>query len=264
MTKQAYPKRSFGSAAAPAQSVDSDRSVAVRQDDQGGKRSGNGPLFSTRTLVVGASLLVGGILCSIADAGFSGGGTVVSEADKTEIFGLRQQIQTAKSNAEALPGANAAERSLVRAQTAAGEIADLQNGYLGLAAHVAAADGKLDAAQTVNQRRDLIPYFDQGVDPAVLEPWYLLASDTKVPAGTGIPELFDSGMVWVAQAPATINTDGTVPVVWLATQTRTAAGEPRVLLAWAQADYDTTRQVFTNVRISTTTSGADLALGVKR
>ncbi|BAS11915.1 hypothetical protein AHiyo8_02180 [Arthrobacter sp. Hiyo8] len=200
MTQQTYPKRSFGSAAAEAQSVDSGATVAARHDDQGGKRSGNGPLFSTRTLVIGASLLVGGILCSIAATGFSGGGTVVSAADKPEIFGLRQQIQTAKSNTESFPDANAAERSLVRAQTAAGEVAELQNGYLGLAAAVAAADGKLDAAQTVNQRRDLIPYFDRGMAPAVVEPWYLLASDAKVPAGAGIPELFDSGVAWVAQA----------------------------------------------------------------
>ena len=264
MTQQRYPKRSFGSAALEAQSDDSGAVVSVRHDDQGGKRGGNGPLFSTRTLVIGASLLVGGILCSIAATGFSGGGTVVSAADKSEIFGLRQQIQAAKSNTEALPDANAAERSLVRAQTAAGEVAELQNGYLGLAAAVAGADGKLDAAQTVNQRRDLIPYFDRGVAPAVVEPWYLLASDAKVPAGAGIPELFDSGVAWVAQAPETVNADGSVPVVWLARQTRTAAGEPRVLLAWAQADYDTTRQVFTNVRISTTASGAALALGVKR
>lgn len=264
MTQQTYPKRSFGSAALEAQSDDSGAVVSVRHDDQGGKRGGNGPLFSTRTLVICASLLAGGILCSITATGFSGGGTVVSEADKVEIFGLRQQIQTAKSNAEALPDANAAERSLVRAQTAAGEVAELQNSYLGLAAAIAAAAGKLDAAQTVNQRRDLIPYFERSVAPAVVEPWYLLASDAKVPAGAGLPELFNSGVAWVAQAPETINADGSVPVVWLATQTRTAAGEPRVLLAWAQADYDTTRQVFTNVRINTTVNGAALALEVKR
>lgn len=188
--------------------------------------------------------------------------SVTSPADRQEIFDLRERIALAESREEALPDRTATERGLVTAQESAARVAELQNQYRVHSPAIGDNRGRLGKLGD-EVARDLAPYFTDGVDPVVLEPWYLLAGDTQVPAGSGLPTTFTSGFRWVAQPPYGIDQAGRVDLFWLALETNPASGvQPRVL-AWAQADYDPVRKVFSDVRTGTTVRGETLRLEVR-
>lgn len=264
-------RKTYGSDTAPAVSpTDPIEDVQVRvasnspDSDAATTVQDRVPLrLGRRTIVISLALVLTGLLGVVASAGFAPTASPVTEAEQAEIFALRERIQTTETDAETMPVTAAAQRALVRAQSASAEVATLQNDYRLLSASVLTNGGKLDSAMTVNVRRALTPYFGNEIDEPLLNPWYLLAADADVPAGTGVPALFDSGFAWTAQTPSTVNLDGSVPVRWLAVETRPSAGQPAVL-AWAQADYDITRQVFVDVSVGVTAVGDDLCMEVQR
>lgn len=226
---------------------------------------GDGPSFNwrelgTKTLVTSGAGVALLILGAVMAFGSSTPG--VSAADAKEITNLQSQIEDVQGQRDSLPSTKDAERDLIKALEAANAVADAQNSYRMLTGEVG-EDGSLDPALTEAGARSLSPLLDPASDPAVFDPWYLLASDADVPAGIGIPETFGSGMAWQAQVPSLVNKDGTVPVTWQATQAKTVKGHEPQVLAWAQGSYDTTRQVFTDVRVGTTTTGKALGLEVK-
>lgn len=255
-----FTKRSFGSGASDHSPEGTDQE---NSDGQEIETEIDMEPVSTKAIIATVVLLVLALGCIIGSAGFAGGEPAVSEADTEEIYEINKDIRDVKSNAESLPNAKDAERNLVRALDAAGDVATLQNNYRFLARDVKAAEGAPDPALGQDTTRGLTPYFDPSVDAALLDPWYLLDSDATVDEGVGIPELFDSGFSWQAQVPSVINKDGTVSVSWLAIETRTAGDRAPAVLAWAQADYDMTRQVFTDVHVGTTSTGRALGLEVK-
>jgi len=222
-----------------------------------------GPLMSGRAAIAGVGIGAAALLCAVLGAGLdtglgtglSGGEVSVGSAEAQKMSDLREQIRVAQTRADALPEARDAERGLVMAQSAAEQVAALQNQYRHLTPAVAAAGGRLDAASSEATRRNLIPYFSPDVGRSALEPWYLLASDKDVPAGNGIPMSFDSGVEWVAQRPYWIEVDSTIPLTWLAVETRSTTGQEPVVLAWARADYDMTRKTFSQTETGTTTKG---------
>lgn len=212
-----------------------------------------------KTLAIGgagAALLTLGIVTALGSST-----PTVPIADQKEIVSLHTQIDEVKAHRGSLPSAKDGERDLIKALDAANGVADAQNSYRMLANRV--EDGALDPALTDAGERSLTPLLDPASDQSLFGPWYLLASDALVPVGIGIPETFGSGMVWQAQVPSILSQSGTVPVTWIATQTTTTKDREPEILAWAQADYDTTRQVFTDVRVGTTTTGKGLELEVK-
>lgn len=214
------------------------------------------------SLITGVSMVVIAVFCFVIAFSVTPEQTV-SEADEKEIFALRKEISAAQVARDELPDAQTGERSLVQAHEAAVDIAQMQNSYRSLAVDAAAADGRLEDGQLISGKRDLTPYFDPSTDNALLGPWYLLAADADVEPGTGIPEFFDSGFAWQAQMPADITTAGTVPVTWIAVQTRTAEDAEPATLAWARAEYDITRQVVTDLQIGTTALGEALRQEVR-
>ncbi|MEV7867528.1 hypothetical protein AB0P17_15810 [Streptomyces sp. NPDC088124] len=201
-----------------------------------------------RTLVAGASMGVGALLCFVPSAGFSGTQGAVSDTAAPEISSPLEQIGITEVKTAALPEAYDAERGLTAALTAAGQVAELQNDYRHLTPHVAADGGRLDTALSHSTLRNLTPYFAPSVHQADLGPWYLLASDKDVAAGVGIPASFHSGFEWIVQVPYLVNDDSTVTVTWLAMETRTSAGEKPAVLAWARADYDLVRKAFVSIQ----------------
>ncbi|MFI9629328.1 hypothetical protein [Streptomyces sp. NPDC052042] len=237
----------------------SDTGRAADGTDAGKQPRASGALMSRTAAIGGVAMGAAALLCFVLAVGFSGGETPVSEETSRQVFSLREQIRLA----EALPDAKDAERALVMARTSAGQVAALQNDYRYLSPRVAAADGRLGTDAMMTTRRNLIPYFGPTVGRDSLAPWYLLASDKDVPEGIGIPMGFDSGFHWSAQTPFTVNDDGTVPVTWLAVETRPAAEQTPVVLAWARADYDTTRKTFVNLETGVTAPGEELRLEVK-
>lgn len=216
-----------------------------------------------RTLVAGVSMGVGALLCFVLSAGFSGGESAVSDRAAPEISSLREQIRITEAKTAALPKADDAERGLIAALTAAGQVVKLQNDYRYLTPSVAADGGTLVTATSQSTLRNLIPYFAPSVHQADLGPWYLLAGDKDVAAGVGIPMSFSSGFEWVAQVPYLVNDDSTITVTWLAMETRTGAGERPAVLAWARADYDLVRKAFVNIQTGTTATGEALRQEVK-
>jgi hypothetical protein len=223
----------------------------------------DGALMSRRAAIGGVCMGAAAVLCFVLGAGLSGGESAVSGSTAKEVFELREQIRVAETKADALPRPEDADRALVTAQSSAGQIAQLQNDYRHLTPFVAAKGGTLDAAASESTRRNLTPYFSPEVGQPALEPWYLLASDKEVSAGTGIPMSFDCGFRWVAQRPYSIAEDSTIRVTWLAVETRPVARQTPAVLAWAHADYDMTRKTFSNVETGTTTTGEALRQEVK-
>ncbi|WP_030559180.1 hypothetical protein [Streptomyces aureocirculatus] len=216
-----------------------------------------------RTLAAGVSMGVGALLCFALSAGFSGGHSAVADTTAPEISSLQEQIRITEAKTATLPKADDAERGLTAAQTAAGQVAKLQNDYRYLTPSVAADGGTLDTATSQSTLHNLIPYFAPSVHQADLGPWYLLARDKDVAAGVGIPMSFNSGFKWVAQVPYLVNDDSTITVTWLAMETRTGAGERPAVLAWARADYDLVRKAFVKLRTGTTATGEALKQEVK-
>lgn len=245
--------------------VASQSAEAASDDDAGtaGRVEAPGALMSRRAAIGGVGMGAAALLLFVVGAGLSGGEASVSEAKAQEVFELREQIRTEQTRADALPQPQDADRGLVTAQSSAEQIAGLQNDYRHLTPSVAAAGGKLDPAASEPTRRNLTPYFSPEVGQSALEPWYLLASDKDVPAGTGLPMSFDSGFEWVAQRPYSIDESGLIRVTWLAVETRPAEGQEPAVLAWARADYDMTRKTFSEVETGTTTTGEALRQEVK-
>lgn len=245
--------------------VASPSAEAASDDDAGtaGRVEASGALMSRRAAIGGVGMGAAALLLFVVGAGLSGGEASVSEAKAQEVFELREQIRTEQTRADALPQPQDADRGLVTAQSSAEQIAGLQNDYRHLTPSVAAAGGELDPAASEPTRRNLTPYFSPEVGQSALEPWYLLASDKDVPAGTGLPMSFDSGFEWVAQRPYSIDESGLIRVTWLAVETRPAEGQEPAVLAWARADYDMTRKTFSEVETGTTTTGEALRQEVK-
>jgi hypothetical protein len=240
-----------------------DAGAAPGDADPTGDGNVPGALMSRRAAIGGVCMGAAALLCFLAGAGLSGGEATVSHDKAQQIVSLREQIRTAEVRTDALPEAKDADRALVTAQGAAEQIARLQNEYRHLTPSVADSGGTLDQAAAEPTRRNLTPYFAPDVGQAMLQPWYLLASDKDVAAGNEIPMSFDSGFKWVAQRPYSVEVDGTIRVTWLAVQTRPAAGQAPAVLAWARADYDMTRKSFSGVQTGTTTTGEALRQEVK-
>lgn len=243
-----------------SKSFGSSNEVAPADDGLDDGPSWNWRELGTKTLVTsgaGAALLVLGVVMVFGSSTPS-----VSPADQEAIGQLQSQIDDVRGQRDSLPSTKDADRDLIKALDAANGVADAQNSYRMLAVDVD-KDGTLEKGLTAAGERSLSPLLDPASTSEVFGPWYLLASDAKVPVGIGIPETFGSGFAWQAQVPSVISDDGSVPVTWVATQTATAKGHDPQVLAWAQGSYDTTRQVFTDVRVGTTTTGQGLGLEVK-
>src|SRR5699024_11472570 len=144
--------------------------------------------LSTRTAIAGVTMAVIALLCLIVIIGSGGSDSSaeISDADAQEIFALREDIRTAEVRADELPETRDADRGLVTALQSAERVADLQNDYRGLTPQVAAADGVIDPELKLTTRQELTPYFTPSVHAGALEPWYLLAADKSVPAGSGL------------------------------------------------------------------------------
>ncbi|WP_181273680.1 hypothetical protein [Brevibacterium oceani] len=222
----------------------------------------DGPLMSPRAAISGVGMIALAAICFVVSSVLGGGDVSVSEETERTAFELKTRVTEAEVKADSLPEVDDAEASLSRVQVAANQVADLQNDYR-LLTPASAASGSLDEDAVQSSLRTLIPLFAPGTDQAELRPWYLLAADADVPAGTGLPMGFDSGFRWEAQVPYGIEPDSTIEVTWLAVQTRTAEGEEPAVLAWATATYDMTRGTFSNVKQGTTTTGEALKLEVK-
>lgn len=220
--------------------------------------------LGTRTVIVGVVMLVIALLCFVISIGSIGSGSEDQglEADSHELSALQKDISTTRTAIEALPATKDVDRGLVLALQAATRVAQLQNDYRSLTPAVAEAGGKLDPALTLSTRQQLTPYFTPSVDSTATNPWYLLADDAERPVGIGIPMSFDSGFEWVADVPTTIEVDGSVPVTWQAVSTTSAKGQEPLVLAWVRADYDITRQTFSQVRSGMTVQGESLAMEV--
>lgn len=244
--------------------------IPVRDEDGTDRRENDTPAgddgrvpLRMRSLVAGVVmgvLAIAVVLTALVLPGVAGG--QVRDEDDDAAFALRERISVARAKSEALPAAQDAERGLTVAHKMATEVADRQDDYRWLAARLT-DDGEVDTALGAGTRRNLVPYFETIVDRDVFDPWYLLDADRDVPVGIGSPVGFDSGFTWQAQMPVLINDDGTVPVTWLAVETRTGDGAEPAVLAWAQADYDLTRRVFMHVTTGVTVTGEGLQLEVR-
>lgn len=257
-----YRKRFTGSAAPSAISAQSPDEAEGSESAEASAGVFEG--LTRRTVVPAVAMGAAGMLCMTLALATAGGEPQVSEEAAAQVFELQDRRSTALAAAEALPDPGNAERSLSAAHQRAQRIAELQNDYRHLTPQ-AAEDGELDPASVLSTRGNLMPYFASTVSPEAVEPWYLLDADRHVPLGTGIPMSFDSGFVWRAGSPQTVNADGTVPVVWTAIQTRPGTdedGEPLepAVLAVATADYDHQRAAFGDVRVVVTTAGHQLRL----
>lgn len=254
-TKTVYTKRFVTSADA-----DPDRKTEASEDAAQSRPEG----LSKPVIIAGVAMVAVALLCFVLAAGFSGGGSSVSDETAQKVYSLNKQIQLVKTKTEAMPNAKDADRGLVGALESATKVAQLQNDYRYLAPAVDKADGRLNSSLTLSTRRNLIPYFAPTVDQSDLGPWYLLDSDKDLPVGVGIPMSFRSGFTWVAQTPYAINEDSTISVSWLAVAEHTPDDAAPQVLAWASADYDITQKTFSNVRTGTTATGDGLRLEVKR
>lgn len=201
-----------------------------------------------------------GVLLLIFGVGSLGGSPeeTVSESDQATIRQLHDDVAAVKEERASLPDAKSGDRDLVKALDAANDVADVQNSSRPMVKFVD-DDGALDEDKASDVSGSMRPLIDpKGSSQRALSPWYFLDSDQKVPAGIGISETFGSGVEWQTQAPTLINADGSIDVTWLAVQTKTADDRDPEVLAWAEGTYDSTRQVFTDVRVGTTTTGAAL------
>lgn len=214
------------------------------------RRSQRGTVVASVAMTV---LALGGFVVA---AGWSGASATIDETTATQVYELRDRIRSAQTQAEALPVAVDAERGLVNATTSAQQVAVLQNGYRSLN-----SPGASDIS-ILSSQRALTPYFTPTTDPTSLGPWYLLEADSQVPAGNGLLTNFDSGFEWVAQTPQVIETDGSIQVVWLAQQTRTAPDQKPAVLAQASASFDLTRRTFYDLEIQITSTGQQYAAEV--
>lgn len=219
------------------------------QDSQ--PQSGN--VVSTPVIVAGVVALVVGLMGFVGAGVAAGQGPQIDPGHEQRISQLRSGIETAEAQRESLPRVDEVERMLVNALQAGVDVAQLQNDYRSLTPAVAANRGRLEADRSEGIRRQLSPHFDDSVDPELLNPWYLLSSDSTAGAGIGIPQSFHSGFAWYAQVPTTIELDSNIAVTWVA---RATSGDTTTVLAWARANYDPTRQVFTDLTTVTTTAGA--------
>lgn len=212
-----------------------------------------GPLLSTRAAAAGFAMIAAAGLVALLGPGLIGPDQAVPEADAARISSLQSEISLIEKTDDALPGADDVERGLTAGQEAAEQVADWQNGYRHLAGE--AVTGGLSDSSTADGERNLAPYFAPGTDASAFAPWYLLGADAQAPEGSGLPGDFDSGFAWTAQTPSTVAVDGSIPVVWLATETRPSEGRDPVVLAWASADYDLTSKTFSDVRTGVTAQG---------
>jgi hypothetical protein len=256
VTDRAYKKR-FVTTPSKLDDPEPDGTVATKGPDAAGA------LMSRPAAIGGVGMGAVALLCFVLAAGLSGSEATVSPATAHQIAALREQIQLVEAKVGSLPNPKDAARGLVTALRSANEVAQLQNDYRHLAPSAAAGGGTLDPSAIASTRQNLTPYFTPSVKQSALEPWYLLASDKDVSAGVGIPMSFDSGFEWAAQRPYTVNDDSTVRVTWLAVQTRPGKGRSAAVLAWARADFDMVREVFSNIQTGTTATGEALRLEAK-
>lgn len=182
------------------------------------------PAVGTPTIVAAAIMITLGIMALLIGSTGSPAPITASDADQQATLILQERIAAATGDDESLPTPDEAARGLVLARGAAGSVARLQN--------------------TGTTSRDLLPYFDTTVPRRLVDAWY-------TPGRTAGPA------VWTASRPMGVNTDGTIPVTWTLTRGGT-------LLAWADADYDITRQVFTGLGVHTTLAGARTGTGATR
>lgn len=210
-----------------------------------------------RLTIFGAGLAAAGVLISGLSGLLAVDPNAVSVEEQVAITAFEARTSDATTRLETLPDHATAGRSLSMALTAAASVAEAQNSARSIVSQGALVDGTLSPARLEVTSRSLMPHFASGTEQADLRPWYLLAADAGVVNRTGIPDFFVSGVEWVAQTPSAINDDGSVPVTWLALHP--SADGASHLLAWAQADFDPTRQVFTNLQHGTTDLGDELA-----
>lgn len=182
------------------------------------------PAVGTPTIVAAAIMVTLGIMALLIGSTGSPAPVTASDADQQATLVLQERIAAATGDDESLPTPDEAARGLVLARGAAGSVARLQN--------------------TGTTSRDLLPYFDTTVPRRLVDTWY-------TPGRTAGPA------TWTASRPVSVNADGTVPVTWTLTRGGT-------LLAWADADYDITRQVFTGLGVHTTLAGARTGTGATR
>lgn len=201
------------------------------------------------------------VVCLAIGIVSAGGGSIDTHTAE-QVTHVRDQVREIRGQVDDLPSTRDAQRGLDTARQSAEDVARMQNDYRALTPEVVKDDGKPESGQTDTTSRSLKPYFAPTVDDEVMQPWYLLASDAKVPKGSGLAMGFDSGFRWEAQTPSTVDADGVVRVTWLAKQTRTGKDESSAVLAWRQADYDMNRKTFSDVTGGTTTVGDDLQVEV--
>lgn len=257
MDDGSFTRRTFsstGSSSRDVRDTASDR-LYEQHDDHGDEDQGEG--------VPRRVLIMSGTMGFLGCAGIMSGLLLrqrepsLAAEDATRLRSLRDQIDHVRAEHEALPEAREAQRVLSRVQDAGATVAREQNNYRYLIGRIT-PEGTLPSDGLIEGQRMLAPLFDAGMDRARVGPWYLLASDAEVSLGPGLPELFDSGFAWRALAPQTINIDGTVGMTWIATAQRAPGAITGALLAWAQADYDAERQVFTGLTQGVTVTGAAL------
>lgn len=203
-------------------------------------------------VAAGALIVLGGFGI-VAGGAIPTSGTALSEADQTTFSQLRADTLTAEQQLKALPDVETAQRALTTAQEAAVGVATVQNDYRILAADTVAR-GAVDQTRITNGVQNMDPYFASSVSADAMGPWFLLQADALSSTGTGIPELFASGFSWRATIVSGIRSDGIVPVTWVA-EANSSFDSGRVVLAFAQADFDPIKQVFSNLTLTTTKAG---------
>lgn len=237
-------------------------SAGPRQEPGPDAVGAQAPLVSRRTLIISATMAAGALAGFILSAGVGDhAARTPGRAERTA--GLRKRIADVRAGTQSLPDIEQAQRGTVMALSAAARVAGLQNGFQRLTPRIASGGGGLPRDEADRIRRSLAPLFAPTVDRATLGPWYLLASDRHVPAGSGLTIGFDSGMEWEARVAATIGSDGRIPVVWLALPTHQREGQPTIL-AWAASGYDIRRSAFSGVETGTTVAGESLRQAVIR
>lgn len=203
------------------------------------------------------------VACLVLALGVTGGDTPPSLALQQEQIALQEAISAAESSQAALPTTADAQRGLKVALESAHEVAALQNQYRYLTGELIST-GALNTEKATLIRQRLSPLFATQISIDELGPWYLLEADKHVPLGTGLPQSFDSGFVWVPQVPMEFTADGRIPVIWVAVQTRSAEGATPAVLAWATAEFDPQRKVFTAIDVGVTVTGASLGVEVPK
>lgn len=247
-TDQSFVIRSFGPSSSSAPEQPSELGV----EPQGPEPKA----LKKPILAVSASLAALGLLALLASTGFATEVDPVIEQAQHTAIELNIQTELAGKQAAGLPEASKAMASITSAKAAATSVARWQNEYSVAVPRMVADKGVLSDELAESSRRGLTSLFSLNVDDTALEPWYLLASDASVPSGSLVPTLFSSGVSWEANEVTQVNIDGSVPVTWVAYD----RPDHQKMLAWAHGDFDTRQQVFTNLTIGTTSSGASLEL----